>query len=449
MRKVQVVSYHIYPDKQIGARRPSELSIFLREKGFDVSVFAGLEGQSSASDPRMNRIRTVYIRKKESKLKEVVLHIYKRLKKAPAQKAVMEKIHASDSKQQQYTDSGVLQKIKRQINAIEGMIDGYKVWSLKLFFRLLRETKNRSLIISSGPPMSSFLAVYFVKKFKSDVLWIADMRDPWNRISGMHAGASRLRTFIEDWSEKTCLQSADVITVASPGIKRDITERLSLDPSRIEVVFNGFDYSGDISQVRAQSSDNSNESLNLVYAGTLYFNRDPFPLFEAIKQVNMLREGQPKVKLYLYGDCSFCFGIDVAKWLTRNGLGADVLLPGKVSSQELARIYQDADVLVNFAQEQKRQIPGKTFEYMLYGKPMLHFSEQDSDSGKIISELAIGYVLDDKVSNIVKVLNDLLGEKETNGRLVLRDTDKIAQYDRRIQNEKIVTLIQKLSKTNG
>ena len=51
----------------------------------------------------------------------------------------------------------------------------------------------------------------------------------------------------------------------------------------------------------------------------------------------------------------------------------NVHFPGRKSKEEVARIYQEADILVNIGNAIDNQMPSKIFEYISTGKPILNF----------------------------------------------------------------------------
>ena len=57
--RVLIMSYHFYPSAAIGAKRMSELALFLLEKGIDVKVLCGSTRNEDADPDLVARISAV------------------------------------------------------------------------------------------------------------------------------------------------------------------------------------------------------------------------------------------------------------------------------------------------------------------------------------------------------------------------------------------------------
>ena len=86
--------------------------------------------------------------------------------------------------------------------------------------------------------------------------------------------------------------------------------------------------------------------------------------------------------------------------------GGKIKIHNYVSRDELALIYKEADVLVSI--KSSDQISAKIFEYMNYGKRIVHFSSEKNDPDKAyIEKYTMGYVVDLNKKNSEQAANDL------------------------------------------
>ena len=108
------------------------------------------------------------------------------------------------------------------------------------------------------------------------------------------------------------------------------------------------------------SEKKTNEKTRLVFGGTLYRGvRDPQILID-------LRKSLPdEIEILFFGGCD---NEEDFERLKESG----VVCKGRVSTEQLRREYEQADVLVNVGNKIKMQDASKVVDYMALGKPILH-----------------------------------------------------------------------------
>lgn len=120
------------------------------------------------------------------------------------------------------------------------------------------------------------------------------------------------------------------------------------------------------------STQSKNDSkIDLVYAGSFYDKiRNPSEMLEAMKFII-------GTDIYLH---LFSWGcesvIDKYKELYRDNL----VIHGRVSSQEARSAIANANVLLNLSNNVSYQVPGKIIEYFSTGKPIINFIYSSNDS---------------------------------------------------------------------
>jgi len=145
--------------------------------------------------------------------------------------------------------------------------------------------------------------------------------------------------------------------------------------------------------------------LALLYAGTIYMNRNPVPLFDGIAA--LLSEpgvDRAKVSLKLVGNCSRWQEHSVADLARDRGLSDIVEVCGPVSGAEVRDLTLRANVIVNFAQGQPEQVPAKLYEQIASHRHGLLFAEPDSESALLIEDCPRIRRVDD---DGVQILNEL------------------------------------------
>ncbi len=450
---ILVVSYHLYPDAAVGARRPSELMRFLKDKGHNVEGLGVMLGKKAAKDPELEKriadIKVMHVWDPPS----VVDWLWKHLKRAvkaisggsksgavagEAENAAAGEVERSES----LTD-----KLRRHYNALYGLYDARKLWALFAILRLVvnRFSKKYDIVISSGPPSASQLVGYWAAKLNG-AKYVMDFRDPWVGNSHVSAqGNSKLRDYFEKAAEQRCVARADLIAVTTPGIERMLNSRYENIAGKIHVIYNGYDGQAIPLPLEAPGR------LDMLYAGTLYLNRNPFPLLESV--LDLVRNesvDREKVTLTFVGDCYSWRGQSLTEWTEKYDLADVVKILPRVDSKELQALTDKHSILVNLAQGQPDQIPAKTFEYLASGKKMILLAESTSSTAQLVKDLGRVVCIDsdEPPSNVAQLLYELyldaIGESDRSDRV-----DDVTGFSRRSQNEQFLGLMYCLKSTEA
>jgi len=184
--------------------------------------------------------------------------------------------------------------------------------------------------------------------------WLADLGDPvlapytprrWRR----HAWALESRMCSE----------ADAITVASEGARTLLQARHRIAPGKCHVVTQGYDQ--DFSAAQCAAGDPFDpEKVELLYTGSFYSFRRAASLLDAVAAV-------PGVRLNI---ASMAVPDDVLEAAKRHP--SSVRLLGFLAHRHSLALQRCCDVLVNIANDDPVQVPGKLYEYLGATAPILN-----------------------------------------------------------------------------
>ena len=239
---------------------------------------------------------------------------------------------------------------------------------------------NIDTIVTSGPPHSLHLIGLELQK-KGNVKWFADFRDPWTTI-GYHK-ALRLSSYAAKKHKKLehqVLNAADTIIVTSKTTK---TEFQAITSKPIEVITNGYD----TENVAPQKLDTK---FTLAHIGSFLSERNPLILWESL--VELLAE-IPDFKNQLEIKLMGAVSQEVLDTITRFGLNDYLNNLGYVSHDEAVAHQRKSQVLLLIeidSEDTKSIIPGKLFEYMVSGRPIIAIGPKDSDFAEIITSTNTG-----------------------------------------------------------
>jgi glycosyltransferase involved in cell wall biosynthesis len=186
--------------------------------------------------------------------------------------------------------------------------------------------------------------------------------------------------------ERKVLQQADVVVTISPTFQRDL-ERLS--GRKIDLITNGYD-PADIPQDFAPRPKAANQ-LHLIYTGIIDAIRNPLPLMQALKAE--FEAAGEEVSWTFVGKVSEQVQqqVQADPWLQSH-----IHFAGYVPHQQVFDFYAKADALVLILTDTKNakgNIPGKLFEYLATGLPVLALGDPQGDSSEILSQAGAGAVL--------------------------------------------------------
>jgi len=439
-KRVLLVSYHFYPDSAIGARRISELAAHLRADGHEVTVVSA-GGEPIQTDPALNaRVQGMRIHRVAvpPKLTPRLLGLLRRRRNAADSAAAG--VAASESNAQTIAASaeGLLARIKRYYHALEWLVDDHKLWSLRAALRIARLALRERFdwVISSGPPMSPHLAVLAARPLLR-CRWIMDMRDPWTDDQEWlrHvrcAATDRINAFLE----RRCIAAADVVTTTTPSLARLLKTRYPERDEAIQCIYNGYDGA-------PERSPPPLGELRLLYAGSIYYNRDPFPLLRAVAELVARPEVERrKVSFLLVGNCQQWRGSSVSEWIRAHQLEDCIEVRAPVAASEVARLMREANVLVNFAQGQPRQIPAKMFEYIASRRQMLLIAEADSDSAALVRDTGSGWICDPRApESLPAALQALYRQYVVEAHGYDADPGRVALFARASQNRRFLEIL--------
>lgn len=236
------------------------------------------------------------------------------------------------------------------------------------------------VVITTGPPHSLHLIGMQLKK-ELGVKWIADFRDPWTTIH--YHKSLRLNKASEKKHkelEAGVLNTADTIVVTSPTTKKEF-EAITNKP--IAVITNGFDTSEEISVT-------VDEHFSISHIGSLLSERNPEALWKTLRKIS---EENPSFKEDLRLKFAGAVSEEVKKSLQRNELLENSNFAGYVSHSEALQLQKRSQLLLLVeidSGETKAIIPGKLFEYLAAGRPIIALGPEGSDIKGIIQETQAG-----------------------------------------------------------
>lgn len=345
--KILLLSHWFPPSNEIGAVRPYQFARFLADEGHDVTVITS-SGHSGAYDVDMAGFSVVRVNRPRFV---------------------------------QYAESAPVGALKRVLK--RSFYPDINRPTCGEFFQAACRAydKGPDLVISSALPFSVHLPARKVAAFFG-VPWIADNRDIWANTPYRRQFLGS--QFFDMWYERMVLKSSSACLTVGPSMVRELRKRLP--GKKVELLMNG----ADCKPSSFVFEGYRDAPLVFSYTGILYKGkRDLSPVLDALAVVPFAS------RVDFYGAESFYVGL-LAK---RYGSGA-VNDCGRVGKGEVKKVQANSHFLVLALGDdefERTVLPGKFFEYLETGRPIIAVCDPDSDLGRLVLKYNVGCASRDPV----------------------------------------------------
>lgn len=223
--------------------------------------------------------------------------------------------------------------------------------------------------------------------------WVVDLADPV-----VHPRTPAWRRGIDARLERAVWRGADLLLVTTPGVADLLRERHGGPGPQVLVLPQGFDAAIQPGEADCAPDLPPDDRLTLVFTGNFYRGfRDPAQLLAALRSV-------PGVRLVVAGDMT-AFQSPLA------ALGSQVWQCGRLDHAACLALQRRADVLLNIGNAQPYQVPGKLYEYLGAGRPILHLANHpEDDAGAWLQGLRRGNGAANRSDAIADALRTLHGQ---------------------------------------
>lgn len=260
----------------------------------------------------------------------------------------------------------------------------WKPWARQRLMRLL-DGYQPDVVISSHEPATTLELGLLAKQ--RGVAWIADLGDPVVAPYTPSHWLAKAR-LLED---QVC-KMADHLLVTTHLAAEQI-RRLHGRHEGISLVRQGFQ--AQAAQERARPTLFDLQRLELLYTGSFYSFRRPDALLAALSRY-------PRARLNI---ASVTVPDSLLAAAAR--MPDQIRLLGFIPHATALELQRGADVLVNIANEDPQQVPGKIYEYFGAQRPILHLGSTSDAIADLLEDLQRGWFCPNEAGAIMHRLSDL------------------------------------------
>jgi len=303
--------------------------------------------------------------------------------------------------------------------------DEYKSWyspAIQQARKVLRQEKIDLIFSSSSPSTSAFIAMKLKEEF--NIPWVAEWRDLWSANTFTNRNYDKmlikplrqLQRFQMRVGERDILRRANKTVVVSQHHREQLGHLHGAEEGRITVITNGYD-EPDFTELKPSSIYPG--KMTITFLGTVYS-----PFQESIDLfLRTVTEIDKYVEVVFIGR-----GAADMQGTTMENL---TLVLHLVKEKALS-FASGSDFLFLVMPPNAKWIPGKIFEYLRLGKPILALVPEDGDVATIVNEARAGFVLSYDPEKLKQQLTLIFqGWKTGEFKGFRPDWEYVAQFERR------------------
>jgi glycosyltransferase involved in cell wall biosynthesis len=349
---VILIAYHFPPGPEIGAVRPSRFYKYLTRMGYPCHVI-------TASPQTRANADVIFL---PDDLREIW----------------------EGSGEQRKTFKAYQELLVRKI-AFPGHIG--IMWSIAAAARcheLVRRYPGEKFVVFSTYPPLGVIPAGLMAYLRDRLAWIADFRDPLGVGLGDEFTSGNQRFWNHQLEARVFRQAAAVIANVE-GAAEMWRKRYPRAARKLHVIPNGFDPED---APLAREIPARRQKL-IVHAGGLYHGRNPNVIIESLARLRAANLPEASsAKILLVGSIDAKTGLNQPLYDQAQQEGWLELQP-PITRSESQRLMEEADALLLVQPQSDVQVPGKLFEYICIGRPVLALVPRNSAVEDILQKSAI------------------------------------------------------------
>ena len=309
------------------------------------------------------------------------------------------------------------------------------------FLKKYLEEHPVDLIVSTGPPQSMHMIGRLLSR-ETGLPWIADFRDPWTKIFYFkHLSMTKATERWHQKMERKVLDEASAVVAVSPLVQQEFQ---SMTRTPVELITNGYDECDFPDMKDTGATGGPDKDFVITHTGLFAADGNPTLLWDVLSEMCAEDSAFKKaLKIRLVGKTD----TQILEAITESGLEENLTDLGYQPHSTAIEEQRKASILIlplRKEPEYKAVLPGKLFEYLASGRPVLGIGQPDGAMSMILNKTNTGVVVDweDKIS--MKKYIDDCWKAHLDGNLTINDGE-ISAFTRRNLTRQMAELFDKVT----
>lgn len=372
--KILLIANHFPPAGGIQVQRALSLAKYLPQNGFDVHVLTTKYPQVAHYDRELLKQIPASVKVHRTWSLEPPFHLRKRIWGAIGKDAM--KHNSPRPPNGSSLASSLRSLVKNRLTSVLSP-DPQVLWypfAVRRALKLIRRESIRTVLVTA-PPFSTFLIGNELKRRFPFIRLVSEFRDEWLSyfLSAFAFRDDSVRAHAIEMEQET-VELSDCIVAAAPSTLSRIAARYPAQPdAKFQLVYNGYDpelLSG------FHSRPHGLAKIIITYAGTVYPPSDPSLYLDALDSL-------PPDKRSMFE----------TRFIGRVAEGMEAVLRNRQSKitridflphRKMLKQLEETDFLL-LPWNDLVNIPGKTFEYLATGKPIISLLPPLSDTRSLLN----------------------------------------------------------------
>lgn len=386
MKRVLVISYYWPPSGGSGVQRWVKFAKYLPSMGWQPVIY-------TPENPELIAIDETLVSEIPSEVEVVKRHITEPYGILRGIKSILRPSKATLSAQKGEVNPINSQKktLGQKISLfIRGnfFIPDPRCWwigpSVKFLKKYLADNPV-DVIVSTGPPHSMHLIARKLSR-ETGLPWVADFRDPWTKMFYFkHLSLTGWAERRHEKLEKAVLDDATAVVAVSPLVQDEFR---AMTDTPVELITNGYDE--DDFNVTVERGT----FFNVLHTGLFASDGDPEMLWKALSDISEAdEEFRSQLRINLCGKTD----PEVIASIKSAGLSDNLTDHGYCPHSQAVAFQKQASLLIlplRKEPEYRATLPGKLFEYLASGRPVLGIGQRDGAMARILDDTQVGITYD-------------------------------------------------------
>ncbi len=431
--------YNFPPDPAVGGLRWQELGRYFAGEGWAVDVVTRDFSELSGKDPqRLARlpvgVRVFCVPDREPLVGRIQKLVWPILRRLVPQRS-SQKVDALS--QREIFSQGGPRSIVRAYHAwMEFTRDSIWASAAASLGHAVLNGEPCLAIVSSGPPHMAHEAARLAAT-RAGIPHVVDMRDPWSLVQRLREPIAspmwirRARAY-----ESRIVSSAALVTMNTQSARDAMRAAYPESAHKVEVIRNGSD-DEPLPPARRDGC------FRIRFAGWIYMDRDPRPVFRAARRViDQLQLTPDNLIIELVGHANRYANTPTTQIAEEEGVTSFVRIGGRMPRQQTMEFLAGATMLLSLPQDSDYAVPAKIYEYVRFPAWMLVLAMPTSATAEVLQDSDADVVDPTDVETLAAVLT--MRYRQFARGETPRAIGADGRFDRRVQAQRLMTLITRL-----